>query len=64
MKTRSEIFGQKSDMSDYFDWRKAEEVVFPNLKLTTNSISLRLPEWLFLRVSNKWPICATYRTSH
>lgn len=43
-------FWAKADMSDYFDWRKAEEVVFPNLKLTTNSISLRLPEWLLARL--------------
>ncbi len=32
---------------DYIDWDKAEEVVFPNLKLSTESISLRLP-WSLL----------------
>ena len=29
--------------TDYFDWSKAEKVVFPNLKMSTESISLRLP---------------------
>jgi len=29
---------------DYVDWSKAERVVFPNLKPTTRTISLRLPE--------------------
>ena len=36
-------FWAKADTSDYFDWSKAERVVFPNLKLSTESISLRLP---------------------
>lgn len=31
------------DSTDYFDWDKAERVVFPNLKMTTKTISLRLP---------------------
>lgn len=39
-------FWAKADSSDYFDWSKAEEVVFPNLKLSTESISLRLPKSL------------------
>ncbi|HEX2868302.1 MAG TPA: BrnA antitoxin family protein [Ignavibacteriales bacterium] len=28
---------------DYVDWDKAEEAVFPNLKPSTQSISIRLP---------------------
>jgi predicted DNA binding CopG/RHH family protein len=32
--------------TDYVDWSKAERVTFPNLKLTTQSISLRLPLWM------------------
>ena len=39
-------FWSSHDVTDYFDTSKAERVLFPNLKLTTNSISLRLPEWL------------------
>lgn len=39
-------FWSSHDVTDYFDTSKAERVVFPNLKLSTNSISLRLPEWL------------------
>lgn len=31
------------DSTDYFDWDKAERVVFPNLKMTTRTISHRLP---------------------
>lgn len=31
---------------DYFDWSKAQHVVFPNLKPTSRSISLRLPEYI------------------
>lgn len=37
-------FWAKADSSEYFDWSKAEQVVFPNLKRSTKSISLRLPE--------------------
>jgi predicted DNA binding CopG/RHH family protein len=31
------------DSMDYVDWDKAETVIFPNLKPTTRTISLRLP---------------------
>lgn len=31
------------DSTDYVDWDKAERVIFPNLKMTTRTISLRLP---------------------
>ena len=37
-------FWAKHDSSEYFDWRKAEKVIFPNLKPSTRTISLRLPE--------------------
>ena len=36
-------FWEKHDTSDYFDWSKALRVTLPNLKPTTQSISLRLP---------------------
>ena len=31
---------------DYFDWSKARNVIFPNLKPTSRSISIRLPEYI------------------
>ena len=31
------------DSTEYVDWSKAEKTVFPNLKPSTESISLRLP---------------------
>lgn len=34
------------DSTDYIDWSKAEQVVFPNLKPSTETISLRLPQHL------------------
>ena len=34
------------DSSGYVDWSKAKRVTFPDLKLTTQSISLRLPLWM------------------
>ncbi len=43
-------FWAVADTSEYFDWSKAEEVIFPNLKPTTESISLRLPEYLLARI--------------
>src|SRR5262249_54743132 len=36
-------FWETHDTSDYVDWSKAKEAVFPNLKPTTTTISLRLP---------------------
>jgi len=39
-------FWAKADTSQYFDWSKAESVVFPNLRRTTRAVSVRLPESL------------------
>lgn len=39
-------FWATADTTEYFDWSKAERVVFPNLKRSTRSISLRLSESL------------------
>jgi predicted DNA binding CopG/RHH family protein len=36
-------FWESHDTTDYVDWSKAQRVRFPNLKLSTTSISLRLP---------------------
>ena len=34
------------DSTDYLDWTKAQRVVLPNLKPSTRTISLRLPQHL------------------
>jgi predicted DNA binding CopG/RHH family protein len=39
-------FWEASDSTDYMDWSQAQSVVFPNLKPTTKTISLRLPQHL------------------
>jgi len=39
-------FWESHDSSDYVDWRKAEAAALPNLKPSTRTISLRLPEGL------------------
>ena len=36
-------FWATHDSTEYVDWSKAEKAVFPNLKLSTETISLRLP---------------------
>ncbi|MBU1425158.1 MAG: BrnA antitoxin family protein [Gammaproteobacteria bacterium] len=49
-KFRSEVeeqaFWEEHDSADYFDWSKAQRVTLPNLKPTTKTISLRLPQHL------------------
>jgi predicted DNA binding CopG/RHH family protein len=37
-------FWAAADSSDYVDWSKARKAVFPNLKPSLKTISLRLPE--------------------
>jgi predicted DNA binding CopG/RHH family protein len=37
-------FWATHDSTEYLDWSKAKRAVFPNLKPSTKSISLRLPE--------------------
>ncbi len=43
-------FWETHDSTDYVDWSKAERMRFPNLKLSTASISLRLPQGLLDRI--------------
>jgi predicted DNA binding CopG/RHH family protein len=43
-------FWAAHDSTDYIDWSKAENVIFPNLKPSTESISLRLPSYLLARI--------------
>ena len=35
-----------SDSTDYLDWARAQRIVLPNLKPSTRTISLRLPQHL------------------
>jgi predicted DNA binding CopG/RHH family protein len=45
--TEEREFWQSNDSSDFFDWEKSlKNVQFPNLKLSTKTISLRLPEMM------------------
>jgi predicted DNA binding CopG/RHH family protein len=37
-------FWAAHDSTEYIDWSKAKKVSFPNLKPSTKTISLRLPE--------------------
>lgn len=37
-------FWATHDATEFIDWSKAKRAVFPNLKPSTKSISLRLPE--------------------
>jgi len=39
-------FWAEHDSADYVDWSKAQKAVFPNLKPTTKTISLRLPGFI------------------
>ena len=43
-------FWTTHDSTDYVDWSKAVRVSFPNLKPSTKTISLRLPEHLLSRI--------------
>lgn len=43
-------FWESHDSSQYLDWSKARDVRMPNLKPSTRSISLRLPESLLERI--------------
>lgn len=37
-------FWATHDATEYLDWERAERAIFPNLKPSTKTISLRLPE--------------------
>ena len=37
-------FWAKADSTKYLDWSRAKRAVFPNLKPSTRTISVRLPE--------------------
>ena len=43
-------FWESHDITEYVDWSKAQRASFPNLKLSTAAISLRLPQGLLDRI--------------
>ncbi|HHE32478.1 MAG TPA: hypothetical protein ENL07_07600 [Chlorobaculum parvum] len=43
-------FWATHDSSEYIDWQKAKPAIFPDLKPTMKTISLRLPETLLNRI--------------
>jgi predicted DNA binding CopG/RHH family protein len=43
-------FWEKNDSTGYVDWSKAKRAAFPNLKPSTTTISLRLPDILLDRI--------------
>ncbi len=43
---RERAFWAPEDSADYIDWSKGKRVVFPRLKPSTKTISIRLPETL------------------
>lgn len=46
-------FWTNIDLSEYYEPSDMERVSFPNLKPTSRSISLRIPEYLLNRVKEK-----------
>lgn len=46
-------FWQRVDSTEYVDWSKAEHWVFPNLKLSTKPITIRITESLLNRFKIK-----------
>ena len=46
-------FWYKLDLSEYFEPSDFERVSFPNLKPTSRSISIRIPNYLINRVKEK-----------
>jgi predicted DNA binding CopG/RHH family protein len=43
-------FWESHDSTPYVDWSKAQRGVFPNLKPSSQSISLRIPSYLLARI--------------
>jgi predicted DNA binding CopG/RHH family protein len=43
-------FWDTHDSTEYVDWSKAKNVIFPNLKPTARSISIRIPEYIINQV--------------
>lgn len=43
-------FWVKNDSAEYLDWNHAQKAILPNLKPSSKTISLRLPEHLLHRI--------------
>ncbi|MFH1900137.1 MAG: BrnA antitoxin family protein [Patescibacteria group bacterium] len=50
---KERVYWNKFDLSEYFDPQDFERISFPNLKPTTRSISLRVPEFIITKVKEK-----------
>jgi len=48
--TEERKFWETHDSSEYLDWTQANTALLPNLKPSTTTISLRLPEGLLERI--------------
>ncbi len=46
-------FWSKTDLTEYFESSDFEKVHFPNLKPTTRSIAIRIPEYLLTRLKEE-----------
>lgn len=46
-------FWANIDLSEYYEPKDMERISFPNLKPTSRSISIRIPEYLLNRVKEK-----------
>lgn len=44
--TEERAYWESHDSTEHLDWSKAQKVTMPNLKPTTKTISLRLPQHL------------------
>lgn len=46
-------FWEKIDLSEYYEQDDLTEVHFPNLKPTSRPVSIRLPEYMLMRLKEK-----------
>jgi predicted DNA binding CopG/RHH family protein len=46
-------FWEKADSTEYIDWNKSKKAFFPNLKLSSKYISIRLPESMIAELKQK-----------
>ena len=59
-------FWAKINLADYYEPNDAKRVSFPNLKPTSRSISIRLPEYLLNRIkeqANEAPTAIIVKTT-
>ena len=48
-------FWAEHDSTEYMDWSKAQRAIFPNLKPSTKTISLRLPQSMLEELKKHQP---------